>query len=609
MRKDGTAFHIEVFGTSFIYKGKPHALAVLRDITEQVQAYQLLEQRVAERTRELATLLEVSGNLTSTLQLKPLLNQILDQLKEVVDYSGAAIAVVENDELVTLESRRQAEQAHLAPPNLRFPLGQSMHMLQLINSREPVMIGDVRGDDPLAEAYIKFAGEQYETLFKFVRSWLGIPLVLQGRVIGVLSLHHNEPGFYNSHLANLAMAFGSQAAIAIENARLYEQAQERTRELSTLLEISRNLTSTLQLEPLLSLILDQLKKIVDYSGSSIVDIEEGRFVIREGRRPGPPTDVALSALNFPVSSDNPILVTVLDHQQVMIEDIRDDSAFARGFREFAGPYFDTIFSHVRSWLASPLESKGNVTGMLVVTKDEPNYFTAQHAALAWAVANQASIAIENARLYEQALNLAALEERQRLARELHDSVSQALFGISLGTNSTRILLERDPSRVSQSLDYIHSLAQAGMAEMRALLFELRPESLELEGLVAALSKQAAAINARYGIKVQTDFSPEPAIPLASKEALYRIGQEAMHNIVKHAQATRIDLRLEASDDRLVLEISDNGVGFDTQASFPGHLGLRSMKERALKLGGNLQLESVPGQGTHIRVQVPVAVPV
>jgi signal transduction histidine kinase len=247
--------------------------------------------------------------------------------------------------------------------------------------------------------------------------------------------------------------------------------------------------------------------------------------------------------------------------------------------------------------------------MLVVTKDEPNYFTAQHAALAWAVANQASIAIENARLYEQALNLAALEERQRLARELHDSVSQALFGISLGTNSTRILLERDPSRVSQSLDYIHSLAQAGMAEMRALLFELRPESLELEGLVAALSKQAAAINARYGIKVQTDFSPEPAIPLASKEALYRIGQEAMHNIVKHAQATRIDLRLEASDDRLVLEISDNGVGFDTQASFPGHLGLRSMKERALKLGGNLQLESVPGQGTHIRVQVPVAVPV
>jgi len=140
--------------------------------------------------------------------------------------------------------------------------------------------------------------------------------------------------------------------------------------------------------------------------------------------------------------------------------------------------------------------------------------------------------------------------------------------------------------------------------MRALIFELRPESLEQEGLVSALTKQAAALQARNAIAVATAFCDEPDLPLPVKEDLYRIAQEAMHNTVKHAHANHVDLRLDQTPDEVLLEIRDNGVGLDTSGSFPGHLGLHSMRERVANLGGTFQIESEPGAGTRICVRVP-----
>jgi signal transduction histidine kinase len=165
------------------------------------------------------------------------------------------------------------------------------------------------------------------------------------------------------------------------------------------------------------------------------------------------------------------------------------------------------------------------------------------------------------------------------------------------------LLERDPSRAVDPLNYVLQLAEAGLAEMRALIFELRPESLATEGLVAALEKQTAATRARYGISVAADLPSEPDLPLAEKEALYRIAQEAMHNTVKHARATRIELTLDPRTT-VLLRVRDDGVGFDPEGSFPGHLGLRSMRERIERLGGTLSIESTRGQGTTITATLP-----
>ena len=202
----------------------------------------------------------------------------------------------------------------------------------------------------------------------------------------------------------------------------------------------------------------------------------------------------------------------------------------------------------------------------------------------------------------------ALEEQQRLARELHDSVSQALYGISLGINTTLTLFNMDRTRVLEALNYALSLTHAGLTEMRALIFELRPESLEMEGLVVALTKQVDALRARAGIEGNLSLCGEPDVPFAIKEALYRIGREAMHNAVKHARPQRLDVRLTREPESLCLEVCDNGIGFDPLAAYPGHLGLRSMRERAQSVDGMLEIVSAPGCGTQIRARIPIAAP-
>ncbi len=210
---------------------------------------------------------------------------------------------------------------------------------------------------------------------------------------------------------------------------------------------------------------------------------------------------------------------------------------------------------------------------------------------------------------ELALDLqkrSALEERQRLARELHDSVSQALYGISLGANTALALFETDRQQVREALAYILGLAHAGLTEMRALIFELRPESLEQEGLVAALTKQVAALRTRHDVQVSLTMCAEPAMPGPLKEALYRIAREALQNAVKHARANQLNIQLLCDPEATLLEVSDDGIGFDPQMPYPGHLGLQSMRERAASFGGTVEILSAPGQGTRVQARIPAS---
>ncbi len=213
------------------------------------------------------------------------------------------------------------------------------------------------------------------------------------------------------------------------------------------------------------------------------------------------------------------------------------------------------------------------------------------------VADQISVALENARLIAVAQSQAALEERHRLARELHDSVSQALFGIALGAKTAKAQLDRDPEKAREPLEYVLQLAEAGVTEMRALIFELRPEILEQEGLVAALKKQAEMMRLRYKLEMETFFEAEPNLALETKQTLLRIAQEALHNTVKHAKASHA--RLEFRDSSLI--VSDDGIGFDTNQNFSSSLGQRTMRERAAVIGAKFSLESSLDMGTRITV--------
>jgi signal transduction histidine kinase len=267
----------------------------------------------------------------------------------------------------------------------------------------------------------------------------------------------------------------------------------------------------------------------------------------------------------------------------------------RSIREVA---WDTVF-------IVPLVSKGRTLGVLNLGYPQGQQPGEDERVFLGAVADQAAVAVENTRLFAEARDKAALEERQKLARELHDSVSQALYGIALGAKTARTLLDQNPDQASDPLDYVLSLADAGMAEMRSLIFELRPESLETEGLVAALEKQAAALRARHEIEVEATLCEEPETSLSVKEAVYRIAQEALHNTVKHARASNVEIKMVCTPEQVTLEISDDGLGFDARGDFPGHLGLRSMRERASSLGGTLEVTSAPGKGTQIYASIPL----
>jgi signal transduction histidine kinase len=444
---------------------------------------------------------------------------------------------------------------------------------------------------------------------------LVLPLVYQKDTIGQMRLAPRTPGEpFTPADQRLLDELARQAGLAAHAVQLtadlqrsYEQLEqrvaERTRELSSLLEISHTVASTLQLKPLLGLILDQLKLVIDYTGSSILTVEGDGLVFLDHR--GPVPQEQLVRLYFPLEHLGVIWQTIASGESILIQDVHEETPFARALHAAMGDLLVTTFHYVHAWMAVPLMLRDQVIGMLVLTSKEENAFTPHHATFALAIANQAAIAIENARLYEQAQELAAVEERQKLARELHDSVSQALYGIALGLHSARIQLDRDPRELPESLDYLLSLTEAALAEMRALIFELRPESLEREGLVAALARQGAALQARHDIIVQADLCEEPALPLTVKQELYRIAQEALQNTVKHAQASKVDLVLHQTANAVILEVCDDGVGFDPLGSFPGHLGLRSMQERVSNLGGKLQIESAPGQGTHMLAQVPL----
>jgi PAS domain S-box-containing protein len=207
-------------------------------------------------------------------------------------------------------------------------------------------------------------------------------------------------------------------------------------------------------------------------------------------------------------------------------------------------------------------------------------------------------------LRRQAGELAAGEERAHLARELHDSVTQALFSMTLVSRSVELLLERDPAAAREQLGQLRELQREALAEMRALIFELRPGNLEQDGLVRALKTHTAALQGRVGLPIVVESDLPGRLPLEIEEVLYRIAQEALHNVVKHAGARQVRLGIHAVRHDVTLRIADDGKGFDPTAVPDGHLGLAGMRARAERLGATFACESRQGSGTTIEVTVP-----
>ena len=224
------------------------------------------------------------------------------------------------------------------------------------------------------------------------------------------------------------------------------------------------------------------------------------------------------------------------------------------------------------------------------------------------VADQVAVAVNVARLSAQAGEALVVRERQRLARELHDSVSQSLFSMTLLARASSLRLQR-PGRdgagdLQEMLTDLENQSTSALAEMRALLYELRPQTLSGRSLLVALQAQADALQDRLGLTVQIDAANWRPLAVAVEEELFRIALEALANLVRHASATRVQITLTTQDGMSVLSLADDGIGFDVTTPRPGHLGLETMAERAERIGARLDIDSTPGQGTRVRVLVP-----
>jgi len=391
-----------------------------------------------------------------------------------------------------------------------------------------------------------------------------------------------------------------------------EEIEQRRRVAEGLRGILKALNSTRSLDQVLNYIIRQATELLNAQAGFLFRIESGR-VIFEASYGLPPDLIAVQSGTVDNTSGNQQLferqpVGITDFSAYVEAALNDPDA---GLTEEDAWWYGELISRYQSLLAAPLIVRDEMYGGLAFYYCDQRAFSKDDYELVMSLADQTALAIENARLRVQAEQAAVMEERQRLARELHDSVSQALYGIGLGARTARKLLAQatlEPdvrTKLDAPLDYVLSLADAGLTEMRALIFELRPDALEKEGLVAALKRQIEALRARHKLAVENDLCAEPDVGLGVKEALYRVAQEALNNTVKHARASHIDLRLRCNQGTLLLEIADDGVGFDPDRAYPGHLGLQSMRERVAQLDGELTIKSAPGAGSVVRVRVPL----
>lgn len=400
---------------------------------------------------------------------------------------------------------------------------------------------------------------------------------------------------------------------------LEERVTERTRELRSLLSVSQQIASTIELKPLLNIVLSQVQNLIGYDTAVILTPQSQEFLFQAYRGLESESDF----LGKRVTAEWGLIAReiMISHGALHLNDIqRSNDVFPRKFRAMLSPYWRDGLRDMHALLGLPIELKDHTIGVLILLNRQPDFYSEDKIELGMAIASQAAVAIDNAQLYEQAQAVAVVEERQRLARDLHDAVTQTLFSASLIAEVLPRIYERDRGDGERRLEELRKFTRGALAEMRMLLLELRPTGLTDALLGELLTQLGEAATARGHIPVFVNSPDEAALPPDVQITFYRIAQEALNNIVKHAQAKRVDIelylqpnlstvdsaeKLEVDEEGRVIAqnatmtIRDNGRGFDKDNVPPTHMGLAIMRERAQSIGAQLFIKSEVGQGTQI----------
>lgn len=377
---------------------------------------------------------------------------------------------------------------------------------------------------------------------------------------------------------------------------LEKRIKERTLELATMLEISNSVATTLRMEPSLRKILDELSNIVDYDVAS-VQILEGDVLVAKSIR----SSVAAPAENEPVPiSGSRLALQVVDGKETLA--IPDARAHEHGAWEFMSSIFPPEdVSRVRSLAIVPIVAGDQTVGLLSVGHHHIDFYDIKQLKLMAAFADLAALAFEHDKFHAQGRQLAVMSERERLARELHDSVTQTLFSANLVADSLPGLWERDHAEGRRRLEDLQQMTRVALAEMRTLLFELRPGSLDDADLGDLLRQLVASIGGRGGVPIKVNVEGVECVAPEAKVVFYRVAQEALNNIIKHARAENASVSLRFSHGFTEMYIEDDGIGFDLDNISQLRMGIAIMRERTDKIGAGLEIVSRVNEGTRIMV--------
>jgi signal transduction histidine kinase len=534
----------------------------------------------------LRALVESGIAIGSELSLDAVLQKIVETAADLTDARYAALGVVDSDGsglerfLVTgIDDATQAAIGH-------EPHGEGI-LGVLIREAKPLRLDDLT-------RHPESVG--FPPHHPPMETFLGVPILLGGKAFGNLYLAERRDGVFTQEDEDLTVLLAAQAAVAVENARLFEAATRWSRQLESLNEVGIALAGELELPRVLSLVTDRLRDLIEASNVLIALPSGPRLVIRaaSGERAE-----RLVGEELPQASKSFRVLERARSERVdsVSEDPEVDQEFAARLGASTG-------------LFVPLLVRNEPIGVVVAhdkTGPDPR-FTDEDLRLAETFAARAAIATDlSTRVARDAVArvVDAQElERKRLARELHDETGQALTSVLLGLKEVEDA--NDPAELREATARLRKLLVETLRDVRRLAVELRPKALDDFGLVAALERLAQTFGEKTGIPVDVEaMLGDARLPPEVETALYRIVQEALTNVIKHARASRVSVLITRKDDSVAAVIEDDGIGFSAEDTRNGGWGIVGMRERIGLLDGRLEVESSPERGTSVVAEVPI----
>jgi signal transduction histidine kinase/predicted hydrocarbon binding protein len=581
-----------------------------------------LEQRVRERTDEAErrqqvaeSLRDIIGMINSNMPLEEFLEKAVELAAERLGAAACALHHFDLENKVITQIASFGLDGYIEKGVSRsfasaIQIGGGVY-LQATLQKKPTHVNYLSLEESISEIQHdpnmpEFIKQSRIEMRKAFPSVLSVPLVIQDELYGGMVFYYTEAQEFKREQIQLGLTFSDQVAVAIENARLFQEAERRRTVAESLRETLSILNTERPLEEILQHIVSQAQVVLQAKAVAIhqLDVKDGLLNPQAaiGLSPEYVANIRLpvgqGALGQAVVTRKPVAVhdtsQVFTGQQARAADgqaISLDSDLLTKLQKFSDRY--------GAILAVPMTVKTQVYGGLALYYATPRTIQPEEIQLAVTFANQASLAIENALLRAQATEAATLSERNRLARDLHDAVSQTLFSASLIADVLPKLWQRNPDAAQQKLNELGQLTRGALSEMRTLLLELRPTSLADIDLGDLLRHLVNAFIGRTRTPAVLEISGQMDPPAEVKSVFYRVAQEALNNIGKHAQATQVQLHLARAEGQARLEVRDNGRGFNPNSSRPGSLGLGIMRERAESIAAQLTVESRPGGGTKL----------